>query len=157
MNSFSVTFWIIIGIYILVGLGLISRVKTMADYYVMGWGATWFWLAGTLLATITSAVTFLGASGQMYIGSIQNNLPIFSGGLFGTAIATFFAARKLRQLKTMTVPEFWQSRYGQTVKVVGTIFMIIQAVTFAMIQLIGAGLLLGEILNLNVTTQLFDK
>lgn len=147
----QVIFWIILVLYVLVGIGVLKRIQTSADYYVMGWKGKAFWVAGTLMATWTSALTFLGAAGDVYSGNTYYIFILYAASIFALVILALFVARKLRAMKILTVPEFWEKRYDNKVKVTATIFMMVQAFTYAMIQLMGAGILLGELLGIDYT------
>jgi sodium/pantothenate symporter len=133
-------------IYVVVSFYVARFIKNAKDYYVMGNKATTLWVAGSLTASYTSAVTFVGIAGIEYL----NGPPIFLlcyGSWIGMVFAMLYVGRKLRALGSMTMPDFIQSRYGSSARVVATIIMIIGLLGYGLVQFMGAGVLLSSILG----------
>ena len=135
-------------IYVVVSFYLARYIKNAKDYYVMGNRATTLWVAGSLTASYTSAVTFVGIAGIEYL----NGPPIFLlcyGSWLGMVIAMLYVGRKLRAMGSMTMPDFIQNRYGDTARVIATIIMIVGLLGYGLVQFMGAGVLLSSILGMS--------
>jgi sodium/pantothenate symporter len=135
-------------LYVVVSFYVARYIKDAKDYYVMGNKASTLWVAGSLTASYTSAVTFVGIAGIEYL----NGPPIFLlcyGSWIGMVVAMLYVGRKLRALGSMTMPDFIQSRYGSTARVIATIIMIIGLMGYGLVQFMGAGVLLSSILGIS--------
>lgn len=149
----SILFWIILAIYVLVGVYVSKFIKGTVDYYVMGEKAPTILIVGTLSATYLSAVTLLGIAGAHYS---QGPLVISTLGSFGawlgTMIAVFYIGREFKALKCRTMPDFFQRRFkSKWVTAVATIIMIVGLLGYGIIQLMGAGLVLSEVTGISYT------
>jgi len=135
-------------VYVIVSFYVARYIKNAKDYYVMGNKATTLWVTGSLTASYTSAVTFVGIAGIEYL----NGPPIFLlcyGSWLGMVIAMLYVGRKLRAMGSMTMPDFIQNRYGSTTRVIATIIMIIGLLGYGLVQFMGAGVLLSSLLGMS--------
>ncbi|QDT28383.1 Sodium/glucose cotransporter [Gimesia panareensis] len=121
------TFWlgILLAFYVLlmVGLGMYAggRVKTEEDYLVAGRRLP-LWLAwGTLLATWFGAATVLGASEAARAEGVQGTiLDPFASGL-ALIVAGFFFAKRVWEMKLLTVGDLFAQKYGPKTELVSSI------------------------------------
>lgn len=139
-----------IAIYVLAGLWVSRRVQSSDDFFVMGEKASTLLIVGTLAATYLSAVTMLGIAGISYA---EGPLVIAATGAFGawigTVLAVLYVGRKLKALGCRTMPDFFRDRFqSKAVTITATIIMIIGLLGYGVIQLIGAGLILSEIMGI---------
>ena len=138
-------------LYVIVGVVVARRVKSSDDFYVMGERASTLLIVGTLSATFLSAVTLLGIAGISYT---EGPLVIAATGSFGAwvgvMLAVVYVGRKLRALECKTMPDFFRNRFQNTaVTTIATVIMIIGLLGYGVIQLIGAGLVLGELTGIS--------
>ncbi|MAA88422.1 MAG: sodium:solute symporter [Haliea sp.] len=143
-------FVIVLVAYVAVGLFVARRVRNSDDFFVMNEGASTLLIVGTLAATYLSAVTLLGVAGLAYT---EGPLVLATTGSFGTWVGTLLAVvyigRKLKSLGCRTLPDFFERRFqSPLVTTTATIIMIIGLLGYGVIQLIGAGLVIGEITSL---------
>lgn len=132
-TEFATIDWIIVGVYlagsILIGLWANRYVGGLSDYLVAG---------RTLrirLALATMTGTELGLVTVMYVSELGYTKQFASLYLavievLGLAVigATGLVVYRLRQEAVLTVPEYYQRRYSQTVRVVGAVMMVLAGV-----------------------------
>jgi len=132
-TEFATIDWIIVVVYlagsILIGLWANRYVGGLSDYLVAG---------RTLrirLALATMTGTELGLVTVMYVSELGYTKQFASLYLavievLGLAVigATGLVVYRLRQEAVLTVPEYYQRRYSQTVRVVGAVMMVLAGV-----------------------------
>ena len=141
---------VILIIYIAVGAIVSKFVKNSDDFYTMGGRGSTLLIVSTLAATFLSATTLLGIAGQSYS---EGPLVISALGSFGSWLGTLFAViyigRKMKALNCSTIPDFFEQRFkNKWVSVVATIIMIIGLIGYGVVQFIGAGIVLSEIIDI---------
>ena len=149
MNITLVIFVTVLAAYVLVAAGLTRFIKNRDDFYVMGEQGSTLLLTGTLAATFLSAVTLMGIAGISYsegplvIGALGS-----FGAWLGTLIAVVWIGRKMKAMECRTMMDFFDRRFNNKwVSVVALILMVIGLLGYGIIQLIGAGLVLAEIID----------
>jgi len=141
-------FWITLAIYLFVGIFVTRYIKTAVDYYVMGGKANQWLITGTLTATYMSASTMIGIAGIVYL----NGPPIFMlvyGSWIGLVAAMLYSGRRLRAMGAMTMPDYLENRFGSRVRIAGTIAMIVGLFAYGLIQVMGAAILLADVIGLS--------
>lgn len=143
----GVLFWIILAIYLFVGLWVAKRISTSRDYYIMDERAPTYLIVGTLCATYLSASTLMGITGTHYAeGPLTLSTLASFGAWIGTLLAIFYLGRKFKALRYQTMPEFFHNRFrSKPVSVVASIIMIVGLLGYGVIQMMGAGLILAQI------------
>lgn len=143
-------FIIVLIIYIFVGAVVSKFVKNSDDFYTMGGKGSTILIVSTLAATFLSATTLLGIAGQSYTEGplVYSTLGSF-GSWIGTLLAVVYIGRKMKALDCTTMPDFFEKRFkSKWVSVVATIIMIIGLIGYGVVQFIGAGLVLSEIIDI---------
>ena len=132
-TNFGTIDWIIVGLYlslsIIIGLAVKKYVRSMTTY--LGAGRA----VGTCLGIATMAGTELGLVTVMY-----NAQKGFSGGFaafhiaLAAGIVTFvvgmtgFIVGRLRSLKVLTIPEFYERRFDRKTRILGGIMLTLGGV-----------------------------
>jgi len=136
--------------FLLLSTYLRRYIKTLEDYYVMGWRATWPLVAGTTAATVISAVTFLANPGLAATWGWGAWYPgwfgVYAGVLLiGCSIGVFF-----RRLKCITLVDFFARRYGNDKAVTAGVVltMTVGMIFYLAAQFIGGGWLLSQYLGI---------
>jgi SSS family solute:Na+ symporter len=123
-TNFATIDWIIVSVYICIPvvIGLIVRkyIRQLSDFIVAGRSLRLFIAIATLTGTELGLVTvmynselgFLHGFSAFHIGVIETAC-ILAIGLTG------FIVYKLRQHRVMTIPEFYDKRFGKNVRIVG--------------------------------------
>ncbi|MDE3136040.1 MAG: sodium:solute symporter family protein [Acidobacteriota bacterium] len=126
--AFSAIDWTIVLVYLAVTLaaGLYGRryISGVADYLVAGRElGVWLGVA-TLAATETGTITFMYYAELGYKTGFASFINGLIAGLVMIAIGrSGFIVRRLRELGLMTVPEFFQARYGTRLRVLAGILV----------------------------------
>jgi len=140
-TNFRTVDWIIVCVYICIPvvIGIIVKryIRQLSDFIVAGRSLKLFIAIATLTGTELGLVTvmynaelgFKHGFSAFHVGIIET-LCILAIGLTG------FIVYKLRQLRVMTIPEFYEMRFGRNVRIVG-----------------GTILALGGILNMGLFLQ----
>jgi len=147
----QIIFFGILLLYVVVGVIVTRFVRNQKDFYVMGEKGSTLLIVGTLAATYLSSVSLMGIAGQAYAEGplVIPTLGSF-GAWLGTLISILYVGRKMRAMKLLTVPEFFEKRFNsKPVSVVATVIMIIGLFGYGIIDFIGAGLILSEITGIN--------
>jgi len=132
-TNFGSVDWIIVGVYlaasVLIGVAVRRYVGNMADYVTAGRGV------GTALGVATMTGTEMGLITVMY--SAQKG---FTGGFaaFHIAVLAFivtllvgitgFIVVPLRRMRVLTIPEFYERRFGRTARVLGGVMLTLGGV-----------------------------
>jgi len=123
-TNFATIDWIIVMIYICIPvvIGVIVRkyVRQLSDFIVAGRSLRLFVAIATLTGTELGLVTVMYNS-QL---GFKHGFSAFHVGIIETACIlaiglTGFIVYKLRELRVMTIPEFYEKRFGRTVRIVG--------------------------------------
>ncbi|WP_174734446.1 sodium:solute symporter family protein [Mesobacillus harenae] len=143
-------FFVVVAIYIIAGIVVTRHVKNKDDFYVMGEKGSTLLIVGTLSATYLSAVTLMGLAGMIYNeGPVAHAGFASYGAWLGTLFAVIYVGRKLKALDCQTLPDFFEKRFkNKWVTVISTSIMIIGLLGYGVVQLIGAGVVLSEILDI---------
>ncbi|MBN1225025.1 MAG: sodium:solute symporter family protein [Candidatus Aminicenantes bacterium] len=127
-TNFQTLDWIIVLVYICIpvtiGIAVRKYVRQLSDFIVAGRSLRLFIAIATLTGTELGLVTVMYNSelgfkygpSSFHIGLIET-VCILAIGLTG------FIVYKLRQLRVMTIPEFYEIRFGKKVRVVGGIIL----------------------------------
>ncbi|VEF46628.1 sodium/panthothenate symporter [Bacillus freudenreichii] len=146
----KIVFFAVVSVYIIAGVIVTRYVKNKDDFYVMGEKGSTVLIVGTLAATYLSAVTLLGIGGMIYNEGLVPHAAFGSfGAWLGTLIAVVYVGRKMKSLNCQTVPEFFEKRFNNKwVTVIAVSIMIVALLAYGVVQLIGAGVVLSEILDI---------
>jgi SSS family solute:Na+ symporter len=141
--------WIILFVYlgvsVFVGIRAKKYVENMDGYFVAGRKVRVALGSATLIATEIGIVTF------MYFGELGyvTGFSCFFLGIIGflgyfVIGKTGFIVMKLRQLRVITIPEFYELRYSKKVRLIGGIILFLGGVLNMGIFLKMDGLFLSE-------------
>jgi SSS family transporter len=131
----TIYFWtIVVYLVILVGVGAWrSRgVESQEDFSVAGRQLSTFVLFGTMLATWIGTGSIFGNAGKTYESGIATWILPF-GGLAGIVALSFLAA-KARRIEAITVQDILEQRYNKWARILGTITLVLTAVTIVSYQ-----------------------
>lgn len=123
-TNFATIDWIIVSVYIcipvVIGILVKKYIRQLSDFIVAGRSLRLFIAIATLTGTELGLVTvmynselgFLHGFSAFHVGLIET-VCILAIGLTG------FIVYKLRQHRVMTIPEFYDKRFGKNVRIVG--------------------------------------
>ena len=123
-TNFATIDWIIVMVYICIPvvIGIMARkyVRQLSDFIVAGRSLRLFVAIATLTGTELGLVTVMYNSELGF----RNGFSAFHVGIIETACIlaiglTGFIVYKLRELRVMTIPEFYEKRFGRKVRIIG--------------------------------------
>lgn len=131
-------------LYLVIGAVVGRRVKDKSDYYVAGRAAPTFLVAGTLVASFLSTVSFMGELGFSYDGYPVVMLLLTAFNISGYVLGVMLFGRYLRRSSALTVPEYFGKRFNSPglqalagVMVVVGIGLYLVAVTQGLVLVVG--------------------
>ncbi|MBQ8829369.1 MAG: sodium:solute symporter family protein [Burkholderiaceae bacterium] len=136
-----------VGLYLLctVALGLFAatRVKDTTDFALAGRSLPLIMVVTATFATWFGSETVLGLPGQF----IQNGLEGVVEEPFGSSMALIlvgvFFARKLYKMSLLTVGDFYHRRYGVSVELICSIFVVLSYLGWVAAQVAALGLVIN--------------
>ena len=127
---------------ILIGFWASRRVTTSRDYLLAGRSLPLWLGASALFATWFGSETIFGASAEFLDGGLYDVIE----DPFGAALCLFlfgmFFARKLYNMKLLTLGDFFKVRYGKSTELVASAFLAPPYVGYIAAQLVAMGLIL---------------
>jgi len=137
---------LLVGLYLLctVALGLYAatRVKSTTDYALAGRSLPFIMVVTATFATWFGSETVLGLPGQF----IQNGLEGVVEEPFGSSMALIlvgmFFARKLYKMSLLTVGDFYRCRYGKSIELLCSIFVVLSYLGWVAAQVAALGLVM---------------
>ena len=101
-------------VYIIIGMVVSKRVKSVDEYYVAGRRAPVFLISGSLIASYASTSMFMGDAAQCYDGAFSSLIILSTMQTAGYIIGAVFFGRYLRRSKVLTIPDFFEKRFCST-------------------------------------------
>lgn len=134
-------------IYLVVGVYVARSVKTLDDFYVMGRKAPPVLIAGTLIATNVSSVTFIGFTGTAFsVGPLY--VAFYGMTVVASLFVGLFLGRYLWRLKLWTIPDYFAKRFpSEPVRVVATAIVLISMVLYLISIMLGTQVAMGQLLG----------
>jgi cation/acetate symporter len=128
--------------------------KTSADYYLAGRKVNSFINASAISSDYLSAASFLGVAGVAFLFGFDGI--IYALGFFVGYIALLlFLASPLRKFGRYTVPDFVSERFhSKPARVLGVIGVLFISLFYMAPQMLGAGKVMGLLLNLEYSTSI---
>jgi len=127
-TNFATIDWIIVSVYIcipvVIGLIVKKYIRQLSDFIVAGRSLRLFIAIATLTGTELGLVTVMYNSELGFLhGFSAFHVAIIEVACILAIGLTGFIVYKLRQLRIMTIPEFYQIRFGKNVRFVGGIIL----------------------------------
>ncbi len=133
VTQFSMLDWIIVGIYI-VGIGYVGvhvnrYIHNVTDYMVGGRASRWALNTASYVGTELGLVTLMYAA----MDGFTRGFSFLIMPLIGM-VATFYVGQsglvinRLREMELLTLPEFFQKRFGKNVRVTAGIIMALSGI-----------------------------
>jgi SSS family transporter len=124
-----------------IGIGLVAarRVKGTADYAVAGRSLPLFMIITTTFATWFGSEIVLGVPAKFVAGGLGAVVEDpFGAGMCLVLVGLFFAA-KLYKLNLMTISDYYRERYGRTVEILCSLFIILSYLGWVAAQVTALG------------------
>ncbi|ARU06861.1 sodium:solute symporter [Comamonas serinivorans] len=125
---------------ICIGLVAARRVKGTSDYAVAGRSLPLFMIITTTFATWFGSEIVLGVPAKFVEGGLGAVVEDpFGAGMCLILVGLFFAA-KLYKLNLMTISDYYRERYGRTVEILCSLFIIVSYLGWVAAQVTALGL-----------------
>jgi solute:Na+ symporter, SSS family len=148
-TNFTAWDWAIVGLYLLAtiaaGLYVKRYVVSMGDYVVAGRSLNSYLSIATMLGSEIGLVTVMYAAQKGFVGGLAAFYIGLLGGIlcFAVGLTGLFVV-PLRRLGVMTIPEFYEIRFGRGVRVLGGLILALSGVlNMGMFLRAGASFLAG--------------
>ena len=115
----------------MIGVGVLSskKVTTMVDYLVAGRKISPYLGVASLGGTELGLITVMyNAQKGFSAGLSALHMAIIAGVVTFIVGKTGFIVVPLRRLKVLTIPEFYEQRFGRSVRVIGAIVLVLAGV-----------------------------
>lgn len=151
MAPWYFVFGILFIVVFLLGLSWYMRrfISNLADYYVMGRKAPWWLFTCTTTATWLSMWTLMGGAGlvtQWGPWAIQN---WFMGSVAGLLFFCLILGPAFRRGKFLTVPDFFEERFGsKRVRAAAVLALIVALYFYIVLQVTGGTIIFEQILGI---------
>jgi cation/acetate symporter len=138
-----------------VGVGFFSKVSSSSGYWVAGRGVGKIGNGAAIASDWMSAASFMGFAGLMYLKG-WFALSYIIGGMGGYVLLLCLVAAQIRRFGKYTIPEFLGDRYdSHAIRLFGAGVTVIIAITYAVAQFKGIGLVSGWIFGMSYTASVF--
>ena len=127
-TNFSTLDWCIVAGYlvVIVSVGVYVRryISNVTDFIVAGRGLKTFLAVATMIGTELGLVTVMYSSQKGFTGGFAAFHIALAAAIVTLVVGlTGFIVVPLRQLKVMTIPEFYEKRFGRGVRILGGIIL----------------------------------
>ncbi|MBN2456654.1 MAG: sodium:solute symporter family protein [Sedimentisphaerales bacterium] len=129
-TNFTAVDWVIVGGYLLISvvIGLMVKkfIKNMADYVTAGRSLGTCLGIATMTGTEMGLITVMYSSQKGFIGGFAVfHIAVMAGAVIFLVGLTGFLVFRLRKLEVLTIPEFYERRFGRKTRIVGGLMLAI--------------------------------
>jgi SSS family solute:Na+ symporter len=132
-TNFSILDWIIVIGYLIaiVSIGVYIRkyIASATDFMVAGRGLKTFLAIATMIGTELGLVTVMYSSQKGFTGGFAAFHIAFAAAIVTLFVGiSGFIVVPLRRLKVMTIPEFYEQRFGRDVRILGGMILALSGI-----------------------------
>ncbi|MQA05354.1 MAG: sodium:solute symporter family protein [Streptosporangiales bacterium] len=136
-------------LYLVIGAVVGRKVRSRSEYYVAGRSAPTALVAGTLVASFLSTVSFMGELGFSYDGYPVTLLVLTAINICGYVLGVLAFGRYLSRAQTLTVPEFFGRRFDSAgVQALAGLLVVIGIGLYLVAVTQGLSLVVGQLLDI---------
>lgn len=158
-TNFSTLDWAIVAVYlagtVAIGLYVNRYIRNMADYVVAGRSLRSLLAIATMIGTELGLVTVMYAAQKGFTGGFAAfHIGLVAGVVTLIVGLTGFIVIPLREMGVMTIPEFYQRRYGRGVRILGGLLLAGAGILNMGLFLKAGALFVTALTGLSETTRL---
>mgnify|MGYP002621516584 CR=1 FL=1 len=132
-SNFSALDWVIVCAYLLstllIGLFVKRYVSNMEDYVVADRAVGSYLGIATMIGTELGLVTIMFSAQKGYTGSLAAfHISLMAAVVILIVGLTGFVVVPLRRMQVMTIPEFYERRYGRGVRILGGFILVFSGI-----------------------------
>ncbi|MBS1681791.1 MAG: sodium:solute symporter family protein [Bacteroidetes bacterium] len=145
-------FFIIAYLCLTIGIGYWAsrKVKNTDDFMLAGRSLPLALSSAALFAIWFGSETVFGASSEFLKGGLYAVIEDPFGGALCLVLFGLFFARKLYQMKLLTLGDFFEVRYGKRTELVASFFLAPPYVGYIAAQLVAMGLILNTVAGIEI-------
>ena len=135
-------YMVIAYLFVTIGVGLWAarRVRNTADFAVAGRSLPLFMIIATTFATWFGSEIVLGVPAKFIEGGLRNVVEDpFGAGMCLILVGVFFAA-KLYRMNLLTISDYYRKRYGRSVEIICSLFIMLSYLGWVSAQVTALGL-----------------
>ncbi|HHV79637.1 MAG TPA: sodium:solute symporter family protein [Firmicutes bacterium] len=151
----TVIFFLMLALFLIVGLYVAKYVKDPAGFYLMHRQAPTLLIVGTTVASVISGLTFLGTAAIWYKnGPIEPSMfGAWVGCWTGLALGMLYPVRRFRSHRIVTIQDYIEKRYdSKVVRILATIVVLAALIGAAQAQMMASSVLLSMLTNISYQT-----
>ncbi len=132
-TNFTNLDWGIVGVYlaasVAIGLYVKKYITNMADYVVAGRGVRTALGVATITGTEMGLITVMYSAQKGFTRGFSAFYIAVAAGVVTLLVgATGFIICRLREMKVMTIPEFYERRFGRKTRILGAVVLVLGGV-----------------------------
>lgn len=135
-----------VGLYLLctvaIGLFAATRVRSTTDYALAGRSLPLVMVITATFATWFGSETVLGLPGQFIKNGLEGVVEEPFGSSMALILVGMFFARKLYRMSLLTIGDFYRRRYGVSVELCCSIFVVLSYLGWVAAQVAALGLVI---------------
>lgn len=135
---------------VVIGYWAARRVKTSGDFMLAGRSLPILLSSSALFATWFGSETVFGASSEFLRGGLYAVIEDPFGAALCLLLFGFFFARKLYNMKLLTLGDFFEVRYGKRTELLSSVFLAPPYVGYIAAQLVAMGLILNVVTGMEI-------
>jgi len=137
-------------ITILIGYWASRKVKTAGDFMLAGRSLPILLSASALFATWFGSETVFGASAEFLEGGLYAVIEDPFGAALCLVLFGAFFARKLYNMKLLTLGDYFKARFGKKTELVASVFLAPPYLGYIAAQLVAMGLILNVVAGMEL-------
>lgn len=138
---------------LLIGAWAGSKVKNTADFAVAGHSLPLYMVITTSFATWFGAETVMGIPARFAEGGLRETIEDPFGASFCLILVGLFFAKKLYNMKLLTIGDFYRQRYGVQVEIISSVIIIISYLGWVAAQITALGLVFNVLSQDYISTE----
>lgn len=156
MNIYFIGMLISMVLYIVLGIMISKKVKSVSDFFVAGRQAPTLLIVGSLVASYCSTGLFMGDVGEAYGGFYTPFMMTAMMLVGGYILGSIFFGKYLRRSEALTIPEFFGKRFNsRPLRVLAAITAIVTMTVYLLSVMQGIGTLMSYVTGLDYNLCVF--
>lgn len=139
----------LIGIFML-GAFFAKRQTSTREFFKAGGRLGWFPVMVSLIASIFSGISFIGQPGRIFRSDASLLISVYIVTVFSFPAVAYVLLPFYRKLDVTTAYEYLEKRFSIHVRLLGSVFFILQRFVWMTLVVLAPSLLLSVMLNIRV-------
>src|SRR5690625_4824610 len=136
MDIITIVILLFLLLFLIVGVYAGRNTDTVSDYFVMSKQAPAYQITGTLIATNTSSVAFIGYVGDTVQGGALPMIAMFGATTITNLALGLWLGRYIYRMDLLTVPDFFSKRFPRKSVQLMSSFIVLFSMTFYLMSVL---------------------